>query len=252
MTPTAYSYLRFSSPQQATGDSVRRQTEKTADWCRRNKVQLDASITLRDDGVSAFKGKHRENPDTHALAAFVNAVKTGRVPAGSYLVVESLDRLSREKIRPALTLLLNLIEAGVKVVQLIPLEAVYDEDVEPMQLMQAIMELNRGHSESKVKSERVGAAWARKRREAADRILTRRLPCWIRERDGRLELIPDRAAVVRRVFKLAREGLGCTLIAKRLCADRVPIMGRKQMLRHGERLKPKADQAPPVAIRWSN
>lgn len=114
--PSAFSYLRFSSPEQAKGDSIRRQTEATASWCARNKITLDTSITLRDEGVSAFRGKHRDNPDTHALASFLQAVKSGRVPAGSYLIVESLDRLSREKIRPALTLLLNLIEAGIKVV----------------------------------------------------------------------------------------------------------------------------------------
>ena len=41
--PLAYSYLRFSSPEQARGDSIRRQTEATADWCARNGVTLDAS-----------------------------------------------------------------------------------------------------------------------------------------------------------------------------------------------------------------
>ncbi len=38
----AYSYRRFSSPQQATGDSIRRQTENSVAWCKRNKVTLDA------------------------------------------------------------------------------------------------------------------------------------------------------------------------------------------------------------------
>lgn len=206
---------------------MRRQTEKTEDWCRRNGVQLDQSMSLRDEGVSAYKGKHRENPDTHALASFVNAVKSGRVQPGSYLVVESLDRLSREKIRPALTLLLNLIEAGVKVVQLIPVEAVYDEDVEPMQLMMAVMELNRGHSESKVKSVRVGDAWAKKRKNAASKVVTRKLPGWVEcDSDGKLVLISERAEVVRRIFRLAREGLGVHRIAVTLNADRVPVMGR--------------------------
>jgi DNA invertase Pin-like site-specific DNA recombinase len=163
----------------------------------------------------------------HALASFMNAVKMGRVPAGSFLVVESLDRLSREKIRPALTLLLNLIEAGVKVVQLLPIETVYDEDVEPMALLQAIMELNRGHSESKVKSERVGSAWARKRREAATRIVTRRLPGWIRHVNGKLDLDPQGAETVRRVFALALAGNGVAAIALALNAEGVPVMGRK-------------------------
>ena len=98
--PLAYSYLRFSTVEQAKGDSIRRQTEATAAWCNRNKITLDTSISLRDEGVSAYRGKHRENADTHALAALLQAVKSGRIPAGSYLVVESLDRLSREKIRP--------------------------------------------------------------------------------------------------------------------------------------------------------
>jgi DNA invertase Pin-like site-specific DNA recombinase len=216
--PQAYSYLRYSSPQQAAGDSARRQTEATADWCRRHGVQLDTSLSLRDEGVSAFKGRHRTNPDRHALAAFLCAVKSGRVPAGSFLVVESLDRLSREDIRPALTLLLNLIDAGVRVVQLVPVEALYDEKVEPMQLMMAIMELNRGHSESATKSVRVGAAW-RARRDAARRgeaLLTRRLPGWLREEGGRAVLVPERAEVVRQVYKLALEGHTDYEITRRL------------------------------------
>ena len=83
---------------------------------------------------------------THALAGFLQAVRLGRVPSGSYLIVESLDRLSREKIRPALTLLLNLIESDIKVVQQLPQGAVYDEDVEPMQLIMAVMELFSAYS----------------------------------------------------------------------------------------------------------
>ena len=228
--PVAYSYLRFSSPQQSTGDSIRRQVDKTTQWCTRNNVELDSSMSFRDEGVSAFKGKHRENPDTHALAAFVEAVRAGRVLPGSYLVVESLDRLSREKIRPALTLLLNLIEAGIKVVQLLPVEVVYDEDVEPMQLLMAVMELNRGHSESKVKSERVGAAWAKKRRDAAEKIVTKRLPGWIRYENGKLVLDDAKAVIVRRIFAMAIEGHGVHAIAKALNAEHVTTMGRRIFL----------------------
>src|SRR5262245_50006352 len=151
----AYSYIRWSTGEQARGDSLRRQTEKATAWCERHHVRLDTSLTLRDLGRSAFTGKHRQNPDRNALAAFLKLVEDRRIGAGSYLIVESLDRLTREHIRPALTLLLNLIEAGVRVVQLIPVETVYDDQVEPMTLMMAVMELSRGHSESKVKSERL-------------------------------------------------------------------------------------------------
>jgi len=45
-TPLAYSYIRFSHPDQAKGDSLRRQTEAAADWCEHNHVTLDLVFVL--------------------------------------------------------------------------------------------------------------------------------------------------------------------------------------------------------------
>jgi DNA invertase Pin-like site-specific DNA recombinase len=228
----AYSYLRFSNPSQGTGDSINRQTELREAWLAKSGVTLDTSLTLEDRGVSGFTGVHRTNPDRHALAAFLELVKQGRIKRGSYLVVESLDRLSREHIRPALTLLLNLIDAGVRVVQLLPVEAVYDEDVEPMQLLMAVMELSRGHSESAVKSERLSAAWKRKREKAANgAVISRACPAWIEvEGEGasaRYVLIPERADVVRRVFHLSAAGHGARAVVNALAADNVAPFGSR-------------------------
>ena len=39
-SPVAYSYVRFSHPNQAKGDSLHRQTA-AAEWCERNGVALD-------------------------------------------------------------------------------------------------------------------------------------------------------------------------------------------------------------------
>src|SRR5690349_15598624 len=99
-TDLAYSYIRFSNKEQARGDSLRRQTDPggAATWCERNGVRLETSLTLQDKGVSGFRGKHRENPDKHALALFLELVKRGRIPRGSYLIVENLDRLTREHV----------------------------------------------------------------------------------------------------------------------------------------------------------
>src|SRR5262245_40157940 len=224
----AYSYLRFSSPQQAAGDSLRRQQELRDGWLARSGVVLDESLSLKDEGVSAFTGGHRANPDRHALAAFLELVKQGRrIPRGSYLVVESLDRLSREHIRPALTLLLNLIDHGIRIVQLLPVEAVYDEHVEPMALMQAIMELSRGHSESRMKSERVGRAWEQKKKHAGqDGPITRRCPSWLTVEGGRFVVDKNKAAAVKRVYRLAVQGFGIGMITKKLTAEGVAPVGR--------------------------
>src|SRR5262249_16773911 len=92
--PIVYSYIRFSHPEQARGDSLRRQTEATRAWCDRNGARLDESTTLHDLGRSAFLGEHRKNPDRNALAGFLKLVEKGKIPKGSFLVIENLDRLS--------------------------------------------------------------------------------------------------------------------------------------------------------------
>jgi DNA invertase Pin-like site-specific DNA recombinase len=222
--PLAFSYVRFSTPEQAQGDSLRRQAEAARGWCLRRNVRLDEATTFRDLGRSAYTGQHRQNPDRNALAAFLRMVENGRVPRGSYLVIENLDRLSREDIRPALTLLLNLIESGVRVVQLRPVEQVFDENVEPMQLMMAIMELSRGNSESRIKSERLARAWDAKRAAVRERKVTGKCPFWLSLSEDRTTFTvkADAARVVRRIFRLARHGRGAATVARELNTDNVP------------------------------
>ena len=224
--PIAYSYLRFSSPEQAKGDSVRRQTANRDAWLKSHpNVQLNTSLKLTDAGRSAFK---RTNAETYALAQFVELIKAGRIQAGSYLLVENLDRLSREEAGEATELFLSIVNKGIVVVQMCPTVLEFKKPVNTMQLMFAIVELSRGHSESAVKSERSQAVWARKQREASPgKIVTTKLPGWIVERDGALVLDKARADIVRRIFALSVEGQGSYTIAKRFNEEGVPVLGRQ-------------------------
>ena len=54
------------------------------------------------------------------MAAFLQAVKLGPGARGSFLVVENLDRLTRESIVPAVNLFTSSSWPGVKIVQLSP------------------------------------------------------------------------------------------------------------------------------------
>jgi DNA invertase Pin-like site-specific DNA recombinase len=234
-----YSYVRFSTPEQAAGDSLRRQTEAARAWCERNGLALDETTTLRDLGKSAFTGAHRKNPDRHALAAFLKLVEQGRVPRGSYLIIENLDRLTREDERAALRLWLDILDAGVNIVQLKPETVFRHERSDMFDVMRAIMELSRGHGESARKSERNGDAWKAKVQAAREgkkqpprrkdgrvaKAVTDQLPAWIQERDGDLRLIPERAEVVRNIFDWAAHGYGLASIVKRLTDDKVPAWG---------------------------
>jgi len=87
-----YSYLRFSDIRQKAGTSVERQEEYAAKYARENGMELDTQLTLRDEGLSAYHQKHVKKG---ALGVFLKAIEDGRVPPGSVLIVESLDRLSR-------------------------------------------------------------------------------------------------------------------------------------------------------------
>src|SRR5260370_31604257 len=145
---TCYSYMRFSSPEQAKGDSLRRQTAARDAFLQQTGLILDDKLRFVDEGISGFKGKHRS--DNNALGYFLSLVHSGRIPAGSFLLVESLDRLSREDVDDALRLLLSLTGAGIKVVQLLPLEVIYQKPVDPMKLVMGIMEMSRGNSESRM------------------------------------------------------------------------------------------------------
>lgn len=219
-TQRAYSYIRFSSPEQAKGDSLRRQTELAAAYAKEHGMELDTGLTFRDLGISAFSGQHRTSG---ALAAFIDACKSGKVPRGSALLVESLDRLSREEVRKALRQLLELIDdLGIEVHTLGEDKRVFGPGTEMVDLMMAIIIMARSHEESASKSYRMGEIWRKKKAETATQPLiaiTAKVPTWIKAEKGKpMQLIPERAAIVREIFDLAISGLGANLIAQEMNA----------------------------------
>jgi DNA invertase Pin-like site-specific DNA recombinase len=218
MAPKAFSYLRMSTEQQLKGDSLRRQKEKSQAYAQEHGLVLVES--LQDIGVSAFRGANKERG---ALREFLDLVEEGRIEKGSYLLLESLDRLSREQLRKAMPLLLSLINAGIIVVTLCD-GKIYDEHVDDMDLMQSLLIMSRSHEESRIKSQRVKAAWEQKRKMMSEKPLTANCPGWLRldRETGKFEVIPERAAVVRRIFDETLAGLGRNSIAKRLNADGIP------------------------------
>ena len=76
----AISYLRFSTPEQALGNSTERQLKAARDYCARNGLDLDESMDLHDEGKSGYKGDNlKKGAD---LFDFLALVKAGKIPAG--------------------------------------------------------------------------------------------------------------------------------------------------------------------------
>jgi DNA invertase Pin-like site-specific DNA recombinase len=120
----AYSYKRFSSPKQARGDSIRRQTEFEQRVIEMMGLVFDDSIDLTDRGVSGYRG---DSAKFGALAEFLRRVESGRIPKGSVLLVENIDRLSRENVLDAFHLFSGIIRSGITIVTAND-EGVYDRE----------------------------------------------------------------------------------------------------------------------------
>jgi len=223
----AYSYLRFSTPEQSKGDSFRRQTTMAVAYAAKHGLDLDETLTFHDVGVSGYRGK---NKDEGRLADFLEAVRVGQVAPGSVLLVEQLDRLSREVPRKAIKVLESIVDSGVAVVTLADGQE-YTEarlDTDPMALIMVVLTAQRAHEESATKARRLAQAWVGKREAMATRPLTSVVPAWLRlNRElSRIELIPDRAELVRRIFDLTVAGVGKHEIAKRFNEEGIAPWGR--------------------------
>ncbi len=231
MKPLAFSYLRFSTPEQALGDSERRQIEAAEQWAKKKGIKLDKSYA--DRGRSGFKGTNRKKG---ALGKFLKRITAGEIPRGSYLVVEDLDRLSREHPMDSLTLVRNIISAGVTIAVLKGNEEYSDEvlraDRSGIKMMALVFELGRASGESARKADLGSKNWSQKRKQAAEhgRVMTEIAPAWIgttgEKENRRFVLIEDRAEIVRQIFKWHLQGTGNRTIAQKLNDGKIPNWGR--------------------------
>lgn len=213
------SYLRYSSSSQGSGDSIRRQLTLSEQWAESHGLTIDQS--LRDEGVSAFRGA---NAATGALASILRRIERKEIPEGSTLIVESLDRLSRNALLEALELFISIIRRGVRIVTISDGFEYTRDNTNLQQLMYSLMILSRGHEESAIKSHRSKENWKQRRERAkGGELLTKKLPAWLRLNDrGSIEIDKPKARVVRYVFDLALKGYGVGAIVRRLNAERIP------------------------------
>lgn len=229
--PTAYSYIRFSSKKQEQNDSVKRQIRLRDDWLRQNQgVTLDTTISLQDLGISAFRGRNLD-PEWGDLGKFIDLAERQNSPIekGSYLLLERLDRFSRQRVSLAYMALVRLVHAGIRVVVLDPVAHQIDKDnIDQLHVVLPIItNLCLAHEQSREKSKRISYAWISRREDTRQgkRIFTKRTPAWIRFDEKKEALILDRnaAEALRFIFKRTAEGVGQVHLVKELNTRFPPI-----------------------------
>ena len=203
----AISYLRFSNAIQAKGDSFRRQNDSRDKWLEQNpEVKLETE--LQDFGLSAFKGHHRSRGDLGDFLEFIKTEKfQNRVRMNEiFLLVESLDRLSRERIMTAVAQLEEIVRSGVKVVTLSDGQLYDRESLNELgKLIVAVVIMSRAHEESARKSSRLKEAF--KQMRADRKTCGAWLPGWLYKDDqGKIQVDKGKARIIKEIIERISKG----------------------------------------------
>ena len=226
-----YSYIRFSSRKQEQNDSVRRQVELGKAWLARNpQHELDETLKLNDLGVSAFRGDNL-NSEKGALGEFIELAKrpNSPIPKGSILMIERLDRFSRQETDLAYRVFSDLIRAGVKVLVLEPIQLIDESNISRTEIiLPLILGMQIAHEQSLEKRKRVGHAWKTKREKAQQgQPMSRRCPSWLTWDEENTCFAVNKTAkkAVEYIFKKTAEGSGQRALTASL-NKKFPPVGR--------------------------
>lgn len=196
--PLCFPYVRFSSQKQADGNSIVRQSERIESFVSRHNLTVDTR--LEDHGISSFRGA---NAKKGQLSAFLQRVRDGEIPRGSYLLIENWDRLSRQVLDASIEIFSDLIRSGIKIAVLDE-ETVYD-DLTSNSFIRAIVQFERAHSESLRKSDMSKASWRAKHKAMAEgAIATEKCPQWLVVKDGAWCKLDDICLHIETMFSLAQ------------------------------------------------
>lgn len=211
----AHLYRRVSSSAQLAGDGLDRQYKGTLRYLEKEGLVIVREY--EDRGVSAFRGRNRRSGQ---LATIFENIRRGVIKPGEHLIIESLDRLSRQPIFDALATMKDILGAGVTIHSVFDgfsftLDGVNREQWKANALLNSMM---RGHEESRIKSERVAEAYETGRQTG--KIVAGRIPTWLRieKEDGKkvFKVNKDVAKIVNDMFEMARDGLSSYKIAQEL------------------------------------
>jgi DNA invertase Pin-like site-specific DNA recombinase len=208
-------YLRVSCEEQLNGNGLDRQLETVRAYCKQNNLTIVQ--TIKDEGKSASKGKHISDGKLGTLLSSIRA--------GAYrnhaLVVEYLDRLSRQGFEKTFAILSDLRKNGIEL-----------HEAKNNQVIRSLDDLGTGiltmvdsyqaAEYSRKLSERVGKAWkSRRTNMRTGQPLTKLCPAWLEVvgapgEERKFVFKQHMVALVREIFDLAAQGVGTHNILQRL------------------------------------
>lgn len=207
--------------EQAKGYSLERQLTEGRTYIERKGWQLEKEIF--DQGKSAFHGYNRE--EGAELYKFELEAKNG-LHDGKVLVVENLDRLSRQGAKAAAQFIWSLNECGVSVATTHDDQIYRADSNDMMELFSIIIKAQLSYEESFKKSERSKSSWANRHakiRDGSKATTAIKAPAWIDKKDGVYVLNEHRAKVLNEIYDLYLDGVGIYKIAQILNERQEPV-----------------------------
>lgn len=220
-----YLYIRYSSERQGEGSSRQRQMDYALAYCP--ELIQDEKHIYFDGGKSAFKGE--QFAAGGALKRFYDDVDSKVVPWGSTLLVEDLDRLSREGMFVASDKLRELLGKGITVVTTRDRKVYEAGALKFADAITTLVRQEQAHQESAVKSIRVADSYVKRYADARNGIKVKvLLPSWVEwVSSTEYALKEHEAGIVKEIFTMAGKGWSYAMICKDLNQRGVPTFRGK-------------------------
>ncbi|WJM91614.1 recombinase family protein [Pseudomonas brenneri] len=211
----AYAYVRYSRAIQATGDSENRQL--TALELFETSTGTKIVEVVYDKGKSAFRG---DNARSGNFKEMLDRMQSGAIRRGDFLVVESIDRITRQRVLDGVELLQGILKKGINIYTTVDKKTYsYNDpsrDFENLLMISLIAK--RSNEESETKSGRLLSAWkARKARAENGEVIIKKgksIPYGLRVEDGKLVIHKEEQEEIKTLFELLLKFGINTAIAK--------------------------------------
>lgn len=216
---TGYAYIRYSTRRQGADDkdSVTRQKASIRAIAIRHGVEVPEENFFYENGVSAYTG---ENSKTGKLKDLIDQIENLSIAPGDFVFVESIDRLSRQRLLQAKDLVYGILKKGVILVTTMDgyIYKLHEDqaDIMKQDIMLTVIS-SRAHEESLTKSNRRKSAWKKAKTEAEETGIVfnkNRLPYGVIFEEKTNTLVIDKKAQEEIEFileNLKREGVTSTI-----------------------------------------
>jgi len=210
-------YIRWSTLNQEDGNSLERQKALAEAVAKTHGWTINPDEIHIESGKSAYHGRNRAQ--NGKLRHIEDRAARGEL-AGKVLIVEAVDRLSRQEPLESLNLLVGLCKQGLTICEA-GTGIIYDTakiNDNWANLIVALAKAGEAHDSSKLKARRITSTWRKTQEEGKTKTGDadpRLCPAWMEVIDGEFTVIEERADIIREMFRLSLQGYGLRHISDR-------------------------------------